>query len=143
MYCTYSNRQWSVLTHNQLIELIKLLTLYWRFLSVIVWPSRICVEVEQGFEPLGHRHCFSTHGLPYVSNLLHTLFGLQTGNEASEFCKKKIKSWRKTRIDISLVFLSKNWSKNDLQLWAKWLSKLIRKETSSPGLYILTKVCIT
>ena len=32
----------------------------------------------------GHRHCFSTHGVPYVSILLHTLLGLHTGRSASE-----------------------------------------------------------
>ena len=61
------------------------LTLYCLFLSEMVCPSFTWTEVEHGSMPEGHRHCFSTHGLLYVSTLLQTLFGLQTGKDASEF----------------------------------------------------------
>ena len=67
-------------------------TLYCRFLSTTVKPSLEWMDVEQvtGFplDVAGHLHCLSTQGLPYVSTLLQTMFGLQTGNDSSEFWKR-------------------------------------------------------
>ena len=64
-------------------------TLYCRFLSITVNPSFGWMDVEQvpglPFDVAGHLHCLSTQGLPYVSTLLHTMFGLQTGNDSSVF----------------------------------------------------------
>ena len=67
---------------------IKAHTLYCLVLSVMVCPSLGCVDVEQGDFPVGHRHCFSIQGVPYVSTLLQTLLGLQTGKSESAVWKK-------------------------------------------------------
>ena len=48
----------------------------------MVWPSFVCIESEQGAP--GHLHCFSRKGAPYVSNLLHTENGEQTGRSVSD-----------------------------------------------------------
>lgn len=48
-----------------------ILTLNWRDLSTTLWPSSDSRDEEQVC-PSGHVHCFSTHGLEYVSTLLQT-----------------------------------------------------------------------
>ena len=58
------------------------LTLNCFVLSWMVWPSFVCIESEQGAP--GHLHCFSRKGAPYVSNLLHTENGEQTGRSVSD-----------------------------------------------------------
>ena len=81
-------------------------TLYCLFLSTTVNPSLGWMDVEQvpglPFEVAGHLHCLSTQGLPYVSTLLHTMFGLQTGNDSSVFWNNRnCKVSKMVRIQLS------------------------------------------
>jgi len=51
-------------------------------LSGMVWPSLSSREVGQ--EEDGHRHCFSIHGVLYLSTLLQTDHGAQVGSSDSD-----------------------------------------------------------
>jgi hypothetical protein len=85
----FLNRFYKISFRNffvQIIFYIELLinhTLYCLDLSPNVCPSLWSIDVEQALVP-EQRHCFSTHGIEYVSTLLHTLQDSHSGKSSSD-----------------------------------------------------------